>query len=132
MSDTRLLVFRTVAAWGFAFDASSATLSVVFPTGPLDDVVLVRVREFVRARGRDDLDELARPRALPAREVVLLDLVDEPFRLVDLFDLEPVRLERVLDDRVVWGICSRLSSAFRAKCAFRTGGAGELPARRRV
>jgi hypothetical protein len=77
----------------------------------LDAVVLVRVREFVRARGRDDLDELARPRALPAREVVLLDLVDEPFRLVDLFDLEPVRLERVLDDRVVWGICSRLSSA---------------------
>jgi hypothetical protein len=70
----------------------------------LDGVVLVRVREFVRARGRDDLDELARPRVLPARELVLLDLVDEPLRLVDLLDLEPVRRERVLDDRVVWGI----------------------------
>jgi muconolactone delta-isomerase len=128
MSDMRRLVFRIVAASGFAFDASSATFPVVFSIGPLDEVV--RVREFVRARGRDDrddrdddLDELARPRVLPAREVVLFDLVDEPFRLVDLFDLEPVRRERVLDDRVVWGICSRLSSAFRAKCAFRTGGA---------
>jgi hypothetical protein len=83
-------------------------------------------------RERDDFDELARRCALLAREVVFLDLVDEPFRLVDLVDLEPVRRERVLDDRVVWGICSRLSSAFRAKCAFRTGGARELPAWRRV
>jgi hypothetical protein len=61
----------------------------------------VRARDVVRARDLDGLDELLLPRVLPAREFVLFDLVDEPFRLVDLVDLEPVRRERVLEDRVV-------------------------------
>ncbi|HSD24890.1 MAG TPA: hypothetical protein VLB79_11260 [Solirubrobacterales bacterium] len=73
------------------------------------------------------LDELLRPRVLPARELVLFvlfDLVDEPFRLVDLFELEPLRFVRPLEDRVVWAIvfASLLaSSGFRASCAFRSG-----------
>jgi hypothetical protein len=63
--------------------------------------VVLRDWEVVRERELDGLDELLRPRALPAREFVVFDLLDEPFRLVDLLDLEPPRLERVLEDRVV-------------------------------
>jgi hypothetical protein len=71
-------------------------------------------REVVRERELDgfeellrprvlELDELLRPRVPPPRddEFVLFALLDEPFRLVDLLDLEPPRLERVLEDRVV-------------------------------
>jgi hypothetical protein len=99
----------------------------------------VREREL---EGRDELlrprvlDELLRPRVLPARELVLFDLLDEPFRLVDLFELEPLRFVRPLEDRVVWAICSRLSffarSGFRASCAFRSGGLLELPTEQRI
>jgi hypothetical protein len=73
--------------------------------------LLVCARDVVRDRELDGLDELLRPRVLPDREfvpldvldreLVLLDLLDEPFRLADLFDVEPLRLERVLADRVV-------------------------------
>jgi hypothetical protein len=90
---TRLPVFRTVAVSGVAFDATDATLSPALPTGPFDELD----RDFVRV-------ELLRPRVLPARELPLLGLLDEPFRLVDLAGLEPVRCERVLEDRVFWAM----------------------------
>jgi hypothetical protein len=64
-------------------------------TGPFDE--LERVLEFALAL------ELEFAGELPTRELVRFGLPDEPFRLVDL-DLEPLRLERVLDDRVVWAI----------------------------
>ncbi|HEY7267405.1 MAG TPA: hypothetical protein VH501_06895 [Solirubrobacterales bacterium] len=86
-------VFRTVAVSGVAFDATAATFSPALPTGPFDELE----RDFVRV-------ELLRLRVLPARELPLLGLLDEPFRLVDLVDLEPVRRERVLEDRVVWAM----------------------------
>ena len=88
---------------------------------PRDVDVVLRDPELVRERELDGLeellwprlldellrprllDELLRPRVPPARddEFVLFALLDEPFRLVDLLDLEPPRLERVLEDRVV-------------------------------
>jgi hypothetical protein len=67
----------------------------------LDELLRPRVLdELLRPRV---LDELLRPRVPPPREdeFVLFALLDEPFRLVDLLDLEPLRLERVLEDRVV-------------------------------
>ena len=67
----------------------------------LDELFRPRVLdELLRPRV---LDELLRPRVPPPRddEFVLFALLDEPFRLVDLLDLEPPRLERVLEDRVV-------------------------------
>jgi hypothetical protein len=91
---------------GVAFDATAATFSPALPTGPFDELVrgFVRALELLRARERVLFDALLRPRVLPARELPLLGLLDEPFRLVDLVDLEPVRRERVLDDRVVWAM----------------------------
>ena len=93
----------------FAFEASSATFSPALPIAPFE--LPVRARDVVEpARGPDDLaellrarvpDRLLRPPVLLAREFVLFDLLDEPFRLVDLLDLEPLRFERVLEDRVV-------------------------------
>jgi hypothetical protein len=61
-------------------------------TGPVDEPVFAL--EF----------ELLRPRVLPARELLFLGLLDEPFWLVDLVDLERLRRGRVLDDRVVWAM----------------------------
>lgn len=81
----------------FAFEANSATFPPALPTAPLE--LLVRAWDVVRRPEFDALGDL--PRVLPARELVLLDLLDEPFRLVDLVDFEPARLERVLDDGVV-------------------------------
>jgi hypothetical protein len=78
-------------------DASSATFSPVLPIGPFEGVVLALVLVVL-----EDLAVLAE--LFPLFAVRLRDVLDEPFRLVDLFDLEPVRLERVLEDRVVWAI----------------------------
>jgi hypothetical protein len=104
-----------------AFDANSATL----PTAPLE--LLVRALDVVeRARELDDLAELLRarvperlfrPLVLFARELVLFDLPDEPFRLVDLLELERRGLDRLLEDRVVWAMVIA-SLGFRASCAF--------------
>ena len=108
----------------FAFEASSATFPPAFPIAPFELLVRARElvppdrelvppdRELVRERELDGFEELLRPRVLdellrlrvpPPREdeFVLFALLDEPFRLVDLLDLEPLRLERVLEDRVV-------------------------------
>jgi hypothetical protein len=79
----------------FAFDASSTTFPPALPTGPFDE--LDRPFEFARVP--------------PAREFVRFGLLDEPFRLVARVDFEPVRRERVLDDRVVCAMVSRHSSA---------------------
>jgi hypothetical protein len=87
----------------FAFEASSATLPPALPIAPLELLArdVVRARDVARDRGLDGLDELLRPRVLPAREFVFFVLLDELFRPVDRVDFEPVRRERVLVDRVV-------------------------------
>jgi hypothetical protein len=112
-----------------AFDASSATFPPALPIAPLE--LLARALDVERARELDDLAELLRdfvperlfrPLVLLARELVLFDLLDEPFRLVDLLELERRGLDRLLEDRVVWAmvIASLLASVPAAP--FRTGG----------
>jgi hypothetical protein len=68
---------------------------------------------------RDELflEELLRLRALLARALVPLDVLDEPFRLFDLLELEPRGVDRLLEDRVVWAM-GIASLGFRASCAF--------------
>jgi hypothetical protein len=73
-----------------------------------------------RALLAPDLDVLAAlDEAFPLFEV--LELLDEPLRLVDLFEPERLRVDRLLEDRVVWAMVIRLSWLL-ASCAFRTGG----------
>jgi hypothetical protein len=148
-------------------DANSATFPPALPIAPFE--LLVRALDVVRERELDGLDELLRPRVFPDellrprvfpdellrprvfpdellrprvfpdRELVLLDLLDEPFRLVDLLDVEPLRFERVLEDRervpedrVVWAMVIA-SLGFRASSANRAGGVHlDLPAVQRV
>jgi hypothetical protein len=94
-------VLRTAVAGGFAFDASWATLSVV----ALAPLWLV-----------DRLDR-----------VLLVEL----FPLLDFFVLGRLRVDRLLEERVVWAICIA-SLGFHASCAFRAGGANPLPAHVRI
>jgi hypothetical protein len=119
----------------FAFEASSATFPPAFPMAPLELLVrarevVLRDREVVPERELDGLDELLRPRALPAREFVVFDLLDAPFRLVDFLDVDPLRFERVLDDceREDRVVCAMVfaSLGFRASSAIRAGGASRL------
>jgi hypothetical protein len=104
-----------------AFEANFATFPPALPIAPFEEL-LVRDRDAVLEReleGFDEplrprvldellrprvLDELLRTRVLPERELLLFDLVEEPFRLVDFFELEPLRFVRPLEDRVVWAI----------------------------
>jgi hypothetical protein len=94
----------------FAFDAIWATFSPVLPIGPFDVVRLVDVVRL--AVGARDvrllllafllLDALPLLEALPPRDAFPPhDVLDELFRPVDLLELELVRRERVLEDRVV-------------------------------
>jgi hypothetical protein len=91
-----------------AFEANSATFPPALLTAPFELLLLARA-VVERARELDGLDEALRarvleplrPRVLADREPVFLDLLDEPFRLVDLLDLELPRFERELEDRVV-------------------------------
>jgi hypothetical protein len=92
---------RTAVAGGFAFDASCATFSVV----ALAPLWLV-----------DRLDR-----------VLLVEL----FPLLDFFVLGRLRVDRLLEERVVWAICLA-SLGFHASCAFRAGGANPLPAHVRI
>jgi hypothetical protein len=46
----------------------------------------------------------------------------EPFLLFDLVELERLRVDRLLEDRVVWAMGLSPHLAFLASCAFRTGG----------
>jgi hypothetical protein len=118
-------------------DANSATFPPALPIAPFE--LLVRARDVVRDRELDGFDELLRPRVFPDRERELLDLLDEPFRLVDLLDVEPLRFERVpedfervLEDRVVWAMVIA-SLGFRASSANRAGGVHlNLPAVQRI
>jgi hypothetical protein len=96
-----------VFAWGLALEASSATFSVVFSTGPFEDWLRL---------------VLARDARAPLRLVDLL-------LLVELFVLgRLLRVDRLLEERVVWAI-ALASLGFHASCAFRAGGASRLPAR---
>jgi hypothetical protein len=73
-------VRRIAAGSGLAFVASSVTFSPALATGPFAEVRLVGLR-------RDRLE--------PFLLLVVLRVRDEPFLLVDLLVLEPLRLERV-------------------------------------
>src|SRR5829696_4280528 len=78
----------------FAFEARFPTFLPVFATGPL--VVVRRCACF------------ARDVPFPLRELpddLVRDDFDEPLRLVDRFELERLRVDRLLEDRVVWAIC---------------------------
>jgi len=88
------------------------------PTGPFEVVLL--------ALGALEVRVLALA-LLPLDALPPLDVLDEPFRLVGLLELELVRRERVLEDRVVWAIFLA-SLGFRASCAVRAGGGDRLPA----
>jgi hypothetical protein len=107
-------VLRTAVACGFALDASCVTFSVVFSTGPFEDGLRL---------------VLAREALAPSRLVDRLLLV-ELFLLVDLLFLGRLRVDRLLEDRVVWAI-SRLLG-FHASFAFRAGGANPLPGHVRI
>lgn len=103
----------------FAFDASPTTRPPVLAIGPLDDVCLALAPDDAR-RELDVVLRLDREDAeLPPFELVrlepdraLLDEPEEPFRLVDLFVLEPPLDELLLEDLVVcaMAIASLLAS----------------------
>lgn len=104
----------------FAFDAM---VEIVAPA-PRPELVCVRALEVcLRARR-----EVAAPAPLELERFVLdLALVrDEPFLFLDLFAPGLVRVERLLEDRVVWAILLA-SLGFLASCAFRAGGSPGLP-----
>jgi hypothetical protein len=93
---TRWPVFLIVAVSGVAFEAISATFSVVLPTGPFPVVLLARDRA-ARVELLLPRELVLRPRELRVRGFPRLPLV-ERLGLVDL--LVPV-LRRVVLDRVV-------------------------------
>jgi hypothetical protein len=117
-------VFRTVGdtEGALAFDASSATFSLVLPIGPFEGAG--RERALVPVERREPVARaLFDPflRALP--EAVL----DEPFLLVDV--LLELRCEERLE-RVVWAISSPLCLASLPACFSRPG--RSLPAIARI
>jgi hypothetical protein len=99
-----------------AFEANPATLPPVWAIGPLDVVFRAPPDDL-----RRDADVVFRRELveLPPFELVRLDepvrpelerlVADEPFLLVDLFVLEPLLDELLLEDRVVCAIVLRLS-----------------------
>jgi hypothetical protein len=122
----------------FALEASCATVPPAFETAPFDELVareavdrvdrllalgLFRVLDFRVLDLPLDRDV---PVDLPFLELELREPLEElllPFLV--LLELERLRVDRLLEDRVVWAIGYRLSCliGFRASCAFRTGGA---------
>jgi hypothetical protein len=56
-------------------------------------------------------DELEEPLLLLLRFLPLepLEVLEEPFLLVDLLAFERLRVDRLLEDRVVWAMVNRLS-----------------------
>lgn len=114
----------------FAFEASSATLPPAFATEPLEEVVprgweevrLPLERGVLLAFDRDVLDELEVLEEVEAPFFVLdREALEELFPLLDLFEPERLRVDRPLEDRVVWAIVIA-SLGCLASCAFRTGG----------
>lgn len=86
-------------------------------------------------------DEVVRRELLapPPFELVRLVFVfdeafdlDVPFLLVDLPALDPVRLERVLEELVVCAILIASLLASIASCAYRAGGSFRLPEEVRI
>jgi hypothetical protein len=112
----------------FAFEASSATLPPAFETEPFDNVLFAAV-DRLPARGLlwvlDRLLDRPDREDEPFREPELLELPEEPLALLDFVDLERLRLDRLLEDRVVWAMVIA-SLGFRASCAFRTGVCGTV------
>jgi hypothetical protein len=118
----------------FAFEANSATFPPAFakPFGALVcraelvrrlalGLLLVLDRELLE-------DELEEPLLLLLLFLPLepLEVLEEPFLLADLLELERLRVDRLLEDRVVWAMVIA-SLGFRASCACRAGGASPLP-----
>jgi hypothetical protein len=81
----------------FAFDASWVTFSPALATGPFGEVVR-GLGFFLVARAVDFLVRVELFRFRDVRDA------DEPFRLVDLLELEPLRPERVFERCVAWAI----------------------------
>jgi hypothetical protein len=94
----------------FAFEASSATLLPAFETAPFCAVWFCAVwRALVPAEVPREADVLLRddpdrPPVEPLRLELDRDLPEEPFLLVALFELERLRVDRLLEDRVVWAM----------------------------
>ena len=89
----------------FAFEASSATLLPAFETAPFCAVWRALVPAEV-PREADVLlrDAPDRPPVEPLRLELDRELPEEPFLLVALFELERLRVDRLLEDRVVWAM----------------------------
>jgi hypothetical protein len=90
----------------FAFEASSATLLPAFETAPFCAVWRALVPADVRREADVPLRREApdRPPVEPLRLELDRELPEEPFLLVDLFELERLRVDRLLEDRVVWAM----------------------------
>src|SRR5215217_4274472 len=100
----------------FAFEARSPTFPPAFPSEPFKEAILPRAPRVLLALGLDldVLDALDEPDVLDAPDEPFLvfevrEVLDEPLPPVDLFELERLRVDRLLEDRVVWAICYRLS-----------------------
>jgi hypothetical protein len=71
------------------------------------------------------LDAVDRPLGEPLRFELDRALPEEPFLLFDLLELERLRVDRLLEDRVVWAMVIA-SLGFRASSTFRAGGRSGL------
>ena len=95
-----------------------------FETEPFDDLVLLEAVDRVVARGLlralDPLLDRPDREDEPFREPEFLERLEELLPLLDFVELERLRLDRLLEDRVVWAMVIA-SLGFRASCAFRTG-----------
>jgi hypothetical protein len=97
----------------FAFEASSATFPPAFASEPFEDG-LCRDCEDEEARRPPacgllrvlDLEVVRDLEALEEREEPFLDFAarEELLLLLDLFELERLRVDRLLEDRVVWAM----------------------------
>ena len=105
----------------FAFEASSATLPPAFETEPFEEVVLLEAVDRLVARGLlralDPLLDRPDREDEPFREPEVLERLEELLPLLDLVELERLRFDRLLEDRVVWAM-GIASLGFRASCAF--------------
>jgi hypothetical protein len=90
----------------FAFEASSATLPPAFEMVAFCAVWRALVPADVRREADVPLRREApdRPPVEPLRLELDRELPEEPFLLVDLFELERLRVDRLLEDRVVWAM----------------------------
>ena len=95
----------------FAFEASSATLPPAFETEPFDEVARGLLRALDPLLDRPDRE------VEPFREPEFLERLEELLPLLDFVELERLRLDRLLEDRVVWAMVIA-SLGFRASCAF--------------